>query len=661
MRWFGMMLAAALCAAGLAAPSRAVAGLPTDGSMVASAFTDPDPFAGVQGKKDEDDDDGEAAELTPEEQALADKLATIEEANATAPSRVVVLKWPEKDVDYQTEAVQRNVRTRISRADAKFYPEIDLYQAGRVERDASVRPSDQRAMVPDSAIDMLDRAVAEVSTIPWNALEPQDWGVKANMLRGMLDEVWFVDRPELREPLFKMYLQIGRAADNRRDNAPPFYEYVGREAVNYYWYLAATLAWQDPDLMSKVLDQDLHASVSYYKEMLDAESIDSLTLSFELEGIFDVEQFAKDYTLYINGKEETVTRKDSLLQMPPGRLDIYLKRSDGHSLSQRVELERVDKEIQFVRDVARKRMGKEFIEQLMKHPNDCIPDLSGDIVNYLSIYAKLHPTSEIYIAVPRDGNPNKVFLWRWERVKGVLVRVLDDTQFPVRFALVFSAGTAFNGAGVSAELADDQTVANAEPGASPADLADITPTLSLAGIPLEFQLRGHYSRLLVMAGVDWIYGVQGKWTDYYHTDVNKRGNIAVPTESSTIDPTVTTSAATTTPTETEVDGQVVALKSRTFSPLYYGQVGVVFLRDAAIGFGPRLAMRVGYYQIPNAIDTTLHAGLSAQAPFSQAGGRVRPLVDIDAYGGAMIPLKNSVLQQSALVNFGLTLGLGVTF
>ncbi len=210
MRWFGMMLAAALCAAGLAAPSRAVAGLPTDGSMVASAFTDPDPFAGVQGKKDEDDDDGEAAELTPEEQALADKLATIEEANATAPSRVVVLKWPEKDVDYQTEAVQRNVRTRISRADAKFYPEIDLYQAGRVERDASVRPSDQRAMVPDSAIDMLDRAVAEVSTIPWNALEPQDWGVKANMLRGMLDEVWFVDRPELREPLFKMYLQIGR-------------------------------------------------------------------------------------------------------------------------------------------------------------------------------------------------------------------------------------------------------------------------------------------------------------------------------------------------------------------------------------------------------------------------------------------------------------------
>jgi hypothetical protein len=45
---------------------------------------------------------------------------------------------------------------------------------------------------------------------------------------------------------------------------------------------------------------------------------------------------------------------------------------------------------------------------------------------------------------------------------------------------------------------------------------------------------------------------------------------------------------------------------------------------------------------------------------------VRPLVDLDAYAGTVIPLKYSVLAQGfggqrVYPNFGFTAGLGVTF
>ena len=58
------------------------------------------------------------------------------------------------------------------------------------------------------------------------------------------------------EPLFLLYSQIGRAAENQNANVPPFYEQIGSNAVNYYFYLAALMAFQDPALMSKLTDAD---------------------------------------------------------------------------------------------------------------------------------------------------------------------------------------------------------------------------------------------------------------------------------------------------------------------------------------------------------------------------------------------------------------------
>src|SRR5690606_38730101 len=132
-------------------------------------------------------------------------------------------------------------------------------------------------------------------TIPWNALSDQDWGLKAHELRELAKEIWFVDRPALREPLFLLYAQIGRAAESSNNPAPPFFLEIGGRAVNYYWYLAGVLANEEPALMSKLTEQDMFASISYYKDALDSGQYPSVGVSFELEGRWDAKQFAGEY------------------------------------------------------------------------------------------------------------------------------------------------------------------------------------------------------------------------------------------------------------------------------------------------------------------------------------------------------------------------------
>ena len=76
-----------------------------------------------------------------------------------------------------------------------------------------------------------------------------------------------------------------------------------------------------------------------------------------------------------------------------------------------------------VRDTARQRMGKEFIEQLLKDPYICLPDIDGDIVTYLSIYAKLHLEADLFVAIPLGVKPNRIFLWKWDRFNAALVTI----------------------------------------------------------------------------------------------------------------------------------------------------------------------------------------------------------------------------------------------
>ncbi|NCG19674.1 MAG: hypothetical protein GWP91_11760 [Rhodobacterales bacterium] len=93
-------------------------------------------------------------------------------------------------------------------------------------------------------------------------------------------------------------------------------------------------------------------------------------------------------------------------------------------------------------------------------------------------------------------------------------------------------------------------------------------------------------------------------------------------------------------------------------------------KNAPIGFGPYGYFRTGWYNLPHAVDTTLHAGWAAQAPFStKANGRVRPLVNVDLFGGAMVPYRDtfSLIPQpdqklgKPLPTFGFALSIGSTF
>ena len=168
------------------------------------------------------------------------------------------------------------------------------------------------------------------------------------------------------------------------------------------------------------------------------------------------------------------------------------------------ERERLTEKYYFVVQNARKAMGLDFIDQLMQHPNECIPPLAGDILNYLSIYAKLHPGAEIYIVVPYAGStaPGRLFLWRWDRANGYLIRVEDNTGgFPVRFAALMGGGIGFSGVDVDTPSDEELegVVEDQQPGAEPdaaqtADAFAPIPNPVIDGVPIYWQLRGHYNR-----------------------------------------------------------------------------------------------------------------------------------------------------------------------
>ncbi|MBA3800412.1 MAG: hypothetical protein H0X18_15225, partial [Geodermatophilaceae bacterium] len=607
----------------------------------------------------------------------AARQAEIDEANKAKAARVVVLPWDNEEF-WENDNLRRNVSIRIARPDARFYPDIDLYQAGRKEPDKSVRPVDQRAVVPDSAIDELNSAVREVEPIPFNAMAEQEWALKANELRDLAERIWFVDRPELREPLFQLYVQIGKAAENSNAQAPPFFEYIGNYPVNYYWYLAGSMAWETPELLSKVTDAELNSSVNNYRTMLETGQIPLLKLDFtnDSENRFDPTSFADQYTVFFNGVEKTITSERGLEERPPGRVDVYLERDDGHSLSDRIELDKFDEKVYFVRGVARKKMGLSFRDQLLMFPNECVPPVDGDILNYLAIYQRLHPQAEIYIAIANLGSTasNKILLWRWVASQGWLTRVDDNTGgFPVRFALLGGVGITFSTA--TYETPNDETLTElAESSAvsgtpSPTSILTSADNVSLVPLafPINIQLRGHYGRLLMMIGQQYSLRLaedefgDGGWSDKFQAWNAADG------PNTHYDVTDCFEQGGTVDEEPVIADCAVVLRQRTWQRLSYTGLGVVLGRNASIGFGYRGYIRAGWYNAPHLVDLTGHLGV-ATAPFvKNPDGRVNPVVDLDFWGGAGIPFKDSLFvpQDKKLGNPGLLFGFqvlaGLTF
>ncbi len=572
-------------------------------------------------------------EKSEEEKAREERRKAIEAKLAKEHQvRVVVLQERPTDVDYTNETLRRNVKVRINRPNAKFYPDIDLYQNGRKERDPTLRPLDQRARVPDEVIDQINEAWRSVSAIPWNAIDETAWGEKAAALKSLADSVWFIDRPELRAPLFNLYVQIGNAAENSNNPLPPFFEQVAGIDVNYYFYQAAAMAARTPELMSQLTDQDLYAEVDHLRQRIMAGEFAPMTLNFELGGEFDPAVFNTDYIVYFNGVPDIVSNE--LYNVPPGRMDVFLERTDdGYGMSVRVQAIKVDdQDLESVRDQARKRMGIDFIEQLMENPEECIPDVEGDIINYLAIYQKLHPKQEIYIAVPYLGSAHRIYLWRWDPNQGVLKQVGDNTGgFPVRFVGLVGSGLSFNGMTVVDPTAQESVFT---PPTNTDDIGDIPEFQDLfkpkaSSIPISYELRGHYSRLMVALTADASLNIRdGKWREIPATRthehiVEESGNVLA-------DRILVEGDGDTTPYVIE----------RTFQRGLFVTVAGVLGRDASSGFGPRFGIRGGIYNAPRAAEFTGRVGWSIpmarkDAKNDRADTRVKGILDTDLYAGAV--------------------------
>jgi len=541
-------------------------------------------------------------------------------------ARVVVLEWPGEDVNFESGTVQRIVESRIARSDVVFVPSVDLYQNGRRNPSRTTPPQAQLGSVPDSNVAGVASEVARVASIQWDELDESGWAEEAQDLVGLVDFIWFVDRPELREPLFKLYAQIGRAAWNQGNQSPPFFEAIGGQSVNYYHYLAATMAAEDATLLETLGDPDLESYISQYLQQLNTGAFPTYKLDFELDNNFELDDFSSKYTVLLNGLE-AVPDESGQIEIPLGRVDISLATADGGmGLADRLVVDKLEDRAYFVLDVARKSMGEDLVDALMLHPNECTPELERNMSVDLAIYAGLHPGSEFYVAVPEDGNPNKTLIWRYDRPTHSLQKVGGgDSSFPVRFAAVSAVGVNYNSASLSFDV-DAVEVAGGNVG----EVAELD--LSAAYVPANFEFRTHFSRF--MAAVGFEFGYKDSWSERYYGDK----------------------------TDSDGDGDVdFIFESTTLNRHTYLSLGYLLGRDAGVGLGPRLALRFGSVDNPDAFQTSAHFGWSQVAPTGEYDGRVRPFIDADLRVGMLLPGADSLQGEDSQLFFGLTAGVGSTF
>jgi hypothetical protein len=588
-----------------------------------------------------------------EKEAAMEEAEEEDQAKKDQVSRVIVLKWDSESSDHEDVNLQRNVKSALNRPEVLFFPSIDLYQDGRAIKHRTIPPELQPAIVPDENMDEILSSVDRVSGIPWDALTPNQWQLKAEELRNLSENIWFVDRVELREPLFLLYSQLGNAANNMNNNVSPFFERVGPITVNYYWYLAAVLAEQDPSLMSKLTDSDISGVIEQYLSDLRAGVFPTMKVDFQLENSFEKEVFDKTYEIRFNGlpmEVNDVGQIDIFL----GRTDIYLVRKDtGHGIADRYEAVKTDEKAYTVLENAHKRMTLDFIRQLFLYESECKPMVEDYILTNLAIYSKLHPdvASRIYIAVPQYGNPNRVWVWRFDPDSTSLSKVADGVEeFPVHFVSTLGLGTVYNKATLS--FKEDLGPVDAVDGVALDELVD--PNTTKAYLPVYFDLRAHYNRFMVNGGIEFGYNLNesdDKWREYYQTP-GKDGDEH--------DDIKTVHLSNCTPIYND-DGEVTSWEDCDVKEVYheasfnrglYIGGGYLFGKDASFGIGPRLALRFTFLNIPHSWSPSLNFGWTLPVPgIERLNKRVRLVLDVDLRAGGLISTHRSLYVDSRLSNF----------
>jgi hypothetical protein len=169
-------------------------------------------------------------------------------------------------------------------------------------------------------------------------------------------------------------------------------------------------------------------------------------------------------------------------------------------------------------------------------------------------------------------------------------------------------------------------------------------------IPVNFELRMHYNRWMLAFGTELGVHLGKGWVERYpgtdgvkpDSDGEKGGIIATQ------------------------DGDEV-FKTRDFNFLNYVSLGLLLGKDAGIGLGPRVAVRLGRLDLPRANQLTFHGGYTLKAPGIEADGRIRPFIDADFRVGMIFPQTGSLQlmggESASLVQptFGMTAGVGTTF
>ena len=90
----------------------------------------------------------------------------------------------------------------------------------------------------------------------------------------------------------------------------------------------------------------------------------------------------------------------------------------------------------------------------------------------------------------------------------------------------------------------------------------------------------------------------------------------------------------------------------------WGGIGVMLMKDAAVGVGPYGYVKGGLMGTPHVVDVSAHGGMTTQ--IGKDLGRVRTIADVDGFVGVLIPVQQTFL-PSPTVNFGLVASGGMTF
>ena len=296
-----------------------------------------------------------------------------------------------------------------------------------------------------------------------------------------------------------------------------------------------------------------------------------------------------------------------------------------------------DKAYSVVED-AQKRMTSNFVRQLFLFENECYPKVDEEFLTYLAIYAKLHPESngQIYVAVPKGGNPNRVWVWRFDASKTMLSLVeKGDQEFPVLFSAVAGTGIYYNGAAVTFEEPATLLEDVAE-GGGPDSLYNVD---AIRGpVPIFLELRAHYTNFMINWGVEYNYKNSGPWTEYVQFD-----NVPCYDNGTCLDKDDVSA------TYIDKDGNVQrAYQQTSFARSLFIGAGYLFGANAAEGLGPRLSLRYTDVSIPHGFSLTSHFGWAFEAPLIEkfGGKRNRLIVDADIrFGGHFAKITVCILIQ----------------